>query len=239
MFRDRTLHTKRARDGKWTQEYGPDETTTEPRFIDRTKTGAVPTTTDMSAIHFDPAQWCLNGVNVGSGAEDRAVQRYKITSVEVKWRAAWEEVSQASLGVPEPGQLFIAIILDTQNQIGVTNGYRTQDVFTNPLGTNKSSVLPFRNLYYGDRFRVLKKWLVTREYTAGAAFNIIDVDTLVYPPAVKSGSAFIPLDIVVNCSGSSNTTVSILDNALHIVACCDDGLVELSYHSRVKFQLAF
>lgn len=130
-------------------------------------------------------------------------------------------------------QAFVAVVLDKQ-----TNGAQlnSEDVFKNTTASANGATVPQRNLLYGKRFRLLKQ----------VCFDLTP-ETLGYNAANDFGWQgkertfrwYIPLNnMKINfTSGTTGVVGNVLDNSVHVIACCNNtaSAPYILYNSRFRF----
>lgn len=215
----------------------------EPKFLDMCyEPAALPNTLDFASAEVDPgaaANGCIGCIScpaVGDSEQNRDGKKIVITQVEIKGTVLrTAESAQATPDNPSHG--WIALVLDTQ-----TNGVQlnSEDVFksiNNVLigaGSSKYSMRPFRNLLFGNRFRIIKmKAWQFNNY----AISMNTAGTGCQSGFVKNFTMFKKLRLPVNMNaGTTASVANVLDNSLHVIAWGSDAAnLTLSYQARIRF----
>jgi len=192
---------------------------------------------DWSGCETDPATTnCLNAVAQGDGVTNRDGNKYCITEINIKGLVSM--APQANQTGPDSApHVFLALVQDKQTNAAQLN---SEDVYVNPQsggGITQGATMPFRNIQYSKRFKVLKTWAIQ-----------LPPPPMTYDGTnVEQGSARVPFDvyvklkkpIYVECKGTSANVTDIVDNSLHMIATYENSTegvsVLLSYNSRIRF----
>lgn len=205
----------------------------EKKYLDTSKVASALTApTNSAGGEHDPATLdCLNAIAQGDTEQQRDGKQVVLDSVWINGHVQ----SAAVEGITSPRALqsyFVALILDTQ-----TNGAQlnSEDVFTNPGANASTNTLPLHNLQYSKRFKLLRKWHLTRAPLTLLAEtqNSLSADGQCYP-----FSGFVKLGIPCNFTGTTGVISNIMDNSLHVIAYTNstDGTPSISYNARVRFR---
>lgn len=199
----------------------------ELKFHDATKAA----TNIVGAIaggELDPATAdCINGIAQGDGESQRDGRKYLMKSVQVNGvitRAVDEDLANV------PGHMagWVALVLDTQTNLAQLNA---EDVYTG----NENEV-PFRNLQFSSRFKVLAYKVITFD---APQVGTDGTNTMSSGGQVRHFHWNVPLDIPVITTGTGATVSSISDNSLHVIGSASlstaPNQVALTYNSRVRF----
>lgn len=207
----------------------------EKKFFDTAVAAtAIASAAAMTGAEYDPtalpgAVACLNAMAQGDGEQNRDGRKVVLKSCLVKGRVI-RSATEDTADPPPPLTLFLALVLDTQ-----TNGAQlnSEDVYKNLAATATGSVIPIRNLLFGDRFKILR----TEEINMDCQTLAVDAtDSHATSGLAKCFEWFVPLDLPVNFnSGTTAVIANVIDNSLHVLAFASTagGLIE--YNARVRF----
>lgn len=204
----------------------------ETKYVDYSYSGAVVSDANMASGEADPATvLCLNGCAQGDGETQRDGRDYTIKSLFINGQisaATQANQTQGDDNLP----VFIAVVHDTQ-----TNGAQLDSelVFTNPAANANRCALPFRNMKYLKRFKILWSKTFTIE-TPSISYDGTNVEQMGARP-IAFKVALPNLGIKVNCKDTGATIADITDNSLHVLAFTGStNLVPtLQYNSRCRF----
>lgn len=205
----------------------------EKKFYDTTLAPtALNAPTDASAGEFDPSSTSMISTPaVGDGEQNRDGKRIVIKSVQVTGHLHTAGV-EATTAPSAQCRAFVALVLDTQ-----TNGAQlnSEDVFKNLSADATLATCPIRNLLFASRFRVLKSLEVdlTPPSLASSALNDFSWNSV-----SQEFDWFIPMDLPVNFNaGTTASVANVIDNSLHIIAYCTNGVSTpvISYNARIRF----
>ena len=207
---------------------------TEVKYHDSgTSSGNLVTNTDATAGERDPAvELSLNSIAQGTGDQERDGRRITITHVRVQGFIREDEVGTPGTLVRPPQQYFVALVLDKQ-----TNGaqLKSEEVFTNLVGTTNLGTDLMANLKFSKRFSILG--MKRLRYANDAAISA-SVDTNGFNGVLTRFTFDKRLRLPVLYSESDPLITSIVDNSLHVIAFCLDTSVttpKLAYAARIRF----
>lgn len=201
----------------------------ERKFYDTARAAvALTAPADASGGEVDPGTVnCISAPAQGDGESNRDGRKIHIKSVHIKGNVFVNTVPTAT---DTPGKVFVAIVQDTQ-----TNGAQlnSEDVYTNPSASTNLATMPFRNLQYSSRFKVLATKVVTADITT-AAYN---GTSLVGFPTHKTFEIYKNVDIPVTFSNTTAGVANVTDNSLHVIAYCQDttSTPYIQYNARIRF----
>lgn len=175
----------------------------------------VHSSTDMTGGEVNPATVkCISAMGHGDGSSEREGKHIKIQSVQVRGSIHWlsdnENLTPATLP-----PVMVAIVQDSQTN---ATQLRSQDVFTNPSGSIETNTVPFRNLNYGKRFKILKEFHFNPPTTAMGG-RIGATDLMRQEGIVRTFEFYQKCDIDVNFTGGPGGLIGdVLDNSIHVIA---------------------
>ncbi len=207
----------------------------ELKFYDQKLiTASLGSPTDASAGEHNPsATVSLNTVTQGDGESQRDGRKITMKSIMVEGTITVGLLAAQSTAKTS-AQIFIALVLDTQTNGALLN---SEDVFTNPGANAETAAMPFRNLQFTKRFKVL----ATRKFSIGNPNMTNDTGStggVISNGLTKRFKIFKKLNnIQVLFSNTTETIANITDNGLNIVAFCTSTSLtpKLSYSSRLRF----
>ncbi len=192
---------------------------------------ALTTTTDMSGGEHNPSGTiALNTVVQGEGENQRDGRKMIMKSISVNGLIG--SAPQTNETAADPGAtILVALVWDKQTNGALLN---SENVYVNPSGANVGAVLPYRNLQYISRFKVL----ASRQMQMPIPTLTWD-GTNMEQGGVQHVFRFdlkLP-DIPVTFSANTETIANIIDNSLHVIAFTTGaGTVPLlSYNARLRF----
>jgi len=210
----------------------------ETKFFDSSFAGGLSASTDASGGEVDPDNLlCLNCPAQGDGETQRDGRQISMDSLTVKGlvTVAAQTNQTAADVVPD---IFIAIVLDKQ-----TNGAQLDSelVFENPSGASNLGSMPFRNLEWTKRFRVLKTMKVSAHQFAGAVIPAFDGTNIEQQGVAIPFSCHIKLNgMKVNfISGQTSSVIAaIADNSIHVIAYTNGVSLApvINYNARLRFK---
>ncbi len=186
---------------------------------------------DATAGEHDPsATLMLNTVTQGDGESQRDGRRLRMKSITV--HGVFNTPAQTNSTTVDVAPLcFVALVLDTQANGAIL---ASENVFTNPGANGVTAAQPFINLQFKERFKILKTYSVQFPQ-AEATFDgtNLEIGGMHKPWVLHKNLNNMPMTF----SGTTETITNITDNALHIVAWCNNTTAAptISYHSRLRF----
>lgn len=203
----------------------------EPKFYDTFRTTfTLASSATFAGCEYDPsATSMISTPSVGDSEQNRDGKKIVITQVEVKgWVYKYTEANQTTA---EDGQwAWIALVLDTQ-----TNGVQmnSEDCFKNIEGANAALAVPFRNLLYGGRFRILK----FKRFVFNNPNLCWDGTNMEQNGMVRPFKFYKKLRLPVNFNaGTTSDIANVIDNSLHIIGCSSQASnITASYGARIRF----
>lgn len=195
------------------------------------------TTGSIASKMCDPNSGCLNAVpQVGGqdGDNRRDGRKIIIKSIHIEGLVKWQGlVAQTDF---DQAGVAIWLVIDTQ-----TNGNQclSQEVLENKTLTLEMNPCAIRNMEYSDRFRILKKWYLSRP-TATSITTLFEGSTTAwhYSGAYEKWETYMNVEIPVNFNTNTAENINaIVDNSLHIIATpqSDTEDVELRYNCRIRY----
>lgn len=212
----------------------------EPKFLDMClEPTAMPNTLDFASAEMDPSNGCTQCLScpaIGDSEQNRDGKKIVITQVEIKGTVLrTAESAQATPDNPSHG--WIALVLDTQTNNVQMNSEDCFKSINNVLvgaGSSKYSMRPFRNLLFGNRFRILK---MKAWQFSNFSISMNTAGTGCQSGYVKNFTMFKKLRLPVNMNaGTTASVANVLDNSLHVIAWGSDAAnLTLSYQARIRF----
>jgi len=208
----------------------------ESKFFDSTFGPTnVPQQVTWVTCMIDPlVNFCLSAPAEGDGPTNRDGKKCIITSVFVNGMVTfppYETQTDPNRG----GQVFIALVLDTQ-----TNGAQTNSntIYTNTSAAVTGNAVPLRALEYSSRYRILKTWLIDANLP-GVTQNAVN-DYSGGGKMVEFSCYVQNLNIAVNFTAAAAGVASVMDNSLHLFANSSSTSAAYNptilYNSRIRFQ---
>lgn len=202
----------------------------EPKFYDTTLAAtAITYTSDFSSLMMNPsATSMISTPSVGDSEQNRDGKKIVITQVEVKGSVVKGVQYNNQSGLDDFGQVWVALVLDIQTNNVQMN---SQDCFKS-IGGATVAMQPFRNLLFGNRFRILKmkRFTFNSGFWSGAAPNISQEGQ------GRLFTIFKKLRLPVNFNaGTMSSVANVLDNSLHVIAWASDANYVLGYSARIRF----
>lgn len=186
----------------------------EMKFFDTSNSFSIDATAEV------PATGQLNLIPQGNTESQRIGRRCQLRSIQIRWEARYTP-GASTTGIV---QCYIYLIQDTQAN-GAAAAYT--DVFQN---VNIGYAL--RNMSNSDRFRILKKWILTFNATAG-------VQTA-FASSIKAINYYrklqIPLEFQTATTDGSISTIK--TNNLFLIAgssSLEDDIVTVNGTTRVRY----
>ncbi len=173
---------------------------------------------------------CLNAMATGDTESTRDGRVIHLTSLFMKGNVRRPTQVDQTTG-STASNCFLALVLDTQ-----TNGAQldSENVYVNPGSDVTTNSMPFRNLQYSKRFRILwsKRIVMPQQVQVYDGTNI------------ENGSSQRQFNIFhkfrrpmkVTFTGVTGTVGVIGDNSLHFVAMCNTTVLKLDYNARLRFK---
>lgn len=205
----------------------------EKKFYDTSLVAATLTDTGaMTGMEHNPtATVCLNSVVQGDGESNRDGRKMVMKYLSVHGTIFVSSYTNQTVAVGNVS-VMIAIVLDQQTNGALLN---SENVFANPSGSACTVSVPFRNLQYIQRFKVLKML----RFDMHNPQNVYDGTNIEASSAQRNFHINIPLnDISVNFSGTTETIANIVDNSISVIANASNAttqVVNLTYNSRLRF----
>lgn len=174
---------------------------------------------------------CLNCPAVGDTEQSRDGRQICMNEITVKGTLTTaQKINQTALDlVPE---IFVALVLDTQTNAATLD---SEKVFVNPSTTALTACLPFRNLQYIKRFKILAYKLVKMPVPA----NSYDGANLEIGGVARSFQLHHSWKncLKVNYGGTTSVVGSIIDNSLHVIAFSSSSTPTptISYNARLRY----
>lgn len=202
----------------------------EPKFYD-TSLASTSITYDpgFASLEMDPSiTSMISTPAVGDSEQNRDGKKIVITQVEIKGSVVKGVQYNNQSGIDDFGQVWVALVLDTQTNNLQMN---SEDCFKS-IGGATVAMQPFRNLLFGNRFRILKmkRFTFNSGFWSGAAPNISQEGQ------GRLFTIFKKLRLPVNFNAGTSASVSnVLDNSLHVIAWASDANYVLGYSARIRF----
>jgi len=208
----------------------------EYKYFDSGKLETVVPLSFATAV-FNPATLnCLNCPDQGTGVQQRDGRSIFQHSITVNYAVHWRATAGSTNGVVFP-PVMIAVVLDTQcNQTALT---AADNIFTNPSGDPGTLVVPFRDMEYTNRFKVLCRKLINPSAGSGQT-DPGSATNYSRHGYYKAGFLYCNLKglkTMFNANAKAVTDIS--DNALHMIAICPDQDVNQSVHLSYQARLMF
>lgn len=208
----------------------------EHKFYDTNVIAAgISTDANMASAEQDPSATSMVSTPAqGDSEQNRDGKKIVIESFHINgiiYRAAIE----GAIDLLSPTDVFIAVILDTQSNAAQFN---SEDVFKNSTAQTAGNCNPFKNLLFGNRFKILKTAVFNMQFDtlAAAAANA-------YASHGKSKhfrwNFKFPKGLHINFnSGTTASIANVIDNSLHVIAICNNATSTptLTYNARIRFQ---
>jgi len=209
----------------------------ELKFYDTKLIGAVLTSPSDSTggEHNPSATLSLNTVVQGDGESQRDGRKITMKSIMIEGTVT-VDANSAESTAKSGAQIFIALVMDRQTNGALLN---SEDVFTNPGASASTAAMPFRNLQFTKRFRVLatRKFSIQNPNMANATSFSAD-NGIISNSLTKRFKIFKKLNNVQTIyKGTTETIANITDIGLNIVAYCTSTSLtpKLSYSSRLRY----
>lgn len=204
----------------------------ELKFYDKgVVANAFASSANCSGGELDPSPTtCFTTISQGDGESNRDGRKATIKSLYLKGMVVIpSQPNQA--GAERADLCFLAVVLDTQ-----TNGAQlnSEDVYTNPGGDASGCAVPFRNLQYSKRFKILATRLITL-HDPNMTYDGTNIEQAGYTKPFKIN---LPnLNIECNYSNTTETIANSTDNSIHIIGFTNStGLGPMiTYNSRTRF----
>ncbi len=205
----------------------------ENKFLDMARTSiALTEPSNATGGEVSPATLlCLNSMAQGDTASSRDGHVIVMTSIHITGNIKQAPIDSVAIAEEEPfGVLYL--VMDTQ-----TNGVQlnSEDVFHNEAATALCAANPVRDLTFGKRFIILKKF---RFNFSGRGVYVHDLAAT----TVNRIGVSIPFEIhrkfkiPVRFNDGSATVASIVDNSLHLICyCTGQNQTTLNYNARLRF----
>ncbi len=204
----------------------------ENKFMDHTHSAALVTSTNCSSGEFEHGtSKALNAIAAGDGESDRDGRQVVVNKIELNCTVTVPaQVNQTAKDVhPE---VFVALVQDTQTNATQLD---SEKVFFNPSGNATTCVVPFRNLQYIKRFKVLATKLI-RMPMPSSSWDGTNIEVQGTTRAFKLKHSF-KRGLKCNFSGTTAVVGSIVDNSIHCIAFCSttDAAPTMVIQSRCRF----
>lgn len=204
--------------------------TPEINFYDTSyNAGGIASTSDCTGGEVDPATiLCISAPALGTADNQRVGNRMDIISTHV-CGTVMLDVQTAQTAEDNPVSVFIALVKDNQ-----TNGSQlnSEDVFSNPVNTQRGCCTPLRNKDWLERFEILDKFqctLVPPTFTLNAGGTYFQGgDMAVFELSCKEL-------ISVRFKSTAAGVAAIAGISLHVIAFASTGDCTLTYNARIKF----
>lgn len=197
----------------------------ERKYVDSFRTAINVATAPTGSECDDTTMLCLNGVAQGTTQSTRLGNKIIMKSVQVNGILSLD-VLQDSSDAGESSYVRVFLVLDRQTNGAQLNG---EDVYSDGGG---SDICSLRNLEFSDRFLVLAEEACTLDYTNSQTDG---ANTASVAGTKKYFTMFKNLNIPCQYKTNTATVTSVNDNSLHILAFADNGGVNLSWQSRVRY----
>lgn len=204
----------------------------EPKFYDTFYPNTLLSiTNDFTGSMCDPTSTSMISTpSVGDSEQNRDGKKIVITQVEIKG-VVFNGIQANQTGVDDWNHCWVALVLDTQsNQVQMS----ASDCFK-ALSTNAFVNRPFRNLLFGNRFRILKmkQFTFRSGYWSGVSPSIIQEGQ------GKLFTMYKKLRLPVNFNaGTTSSIANVMDNSLHVVAWSSGAtaaVTTMAYQARIRF----
>ena len=207
----------------------------EKKFKDYSYAQAIASPTDSTGGELDPtgsSVLCLNAVAQGDGPSERDGRSIRMISLQIQGTfSASQQINQSAM---DPGTTFtLWVVHDRQ-----TNGAQmnSEDCFTNPAASSLTAPMPFRNIEYNKRFRILAR----RTWHIPPMPGTYDGTNIEQAGDVIPFQFFVKLNkMPVNFKAGTTTGVvaNIIDNSIHLIgfSTSNDLVVTVAYNARLRF----
>lgn len=187
--------------------------------------------TDAAGAELDPSSTSMISTPAqGDGEQNRDGKRILIDQVQIKGTVAFTALADQTAG-PTDKIVFIALVLDTQSNGAQMN---SEDCFKNTNAAALTATAPMRNLLFGNRFRVLKTWILQSDYKPAYDGTNIEVGGNHVP---FEGLVPFPAGLPVNFNaGTTASIANVIDNSIHVIAYGTGSAATLSYNARIRFR---
>ncbi len=175
---------------------------------------------------------CLNAMAQGDTASSRDGHVIVMTSIHITGVIKQAPIDSVAIGEESPKGV-VYLVMDTQ-----TNGAQldSENVFHNQGATVALCDHPVRDLTFGRRFVILKKWrfnFAGKEVYTGEDATSTTVNRIGSSIGFEMHRKF---RIPVRYNDGSATVASIVDNSLHLISwCAGQNQTTLSYNARLRF----
>lgn len=201
------------------------------------------TTTDMTGMVIHPGgtnTLCLNSINQGNSAKSRIGSKILITSIWIRGVITVSAHDDFDAFDTAPN-VFIALVQQKESRGLIPN---TGRVWENPTNQIRMSVVPLRNLNYSEEFNVLRQQTIEtnrylRQVSHGKGSTAGTADTVQSPaydiPFQMKWTGQIPTKYLA--LNNTDDIAAIIDNALHLTACCSDNTrnPQIAWHCRIRY----
>ncbi len=172
---------------------------------------------------------CLSAMAQGDGESQRDGRKCVLKSIYIKGIVyATTQLNQTA--TDNAATVFIALVHDTQ-----TNGatIASENVYTNPGANADLAAIPFRNLQFMKRFRVLKTFMTTLQ-NPNIAY---DGTNLEQQGLSEHFEMYKKLNIPVIHNGTTANVSTVTDNSLHLIGFANNAALapSIRYNCRVRF----
>lgn len=209
----------------------------ETKYYDAYHAQSLVTSSFTTAVKAAATSTCLNSPTQGTGVSNRDGRSIYQRGIRVNYDVHWLATSNSV--TPEYPSMMFAVVLDTQcNQTALTSAALIFTTLTSQILT-----VPFRDMEYTTRFKVLCKVLINPNaisacVTPGSATETTRVGYH------KSGSVYCNLKgLRTQFNANAGNVTDISDNALYLVAIANDSSshksVYFTYESRLYFTSAY
>lgn len=210
----------------------------ELKFLDTgRKDKTILAATDWIGTSVDPAtELCLNSVGQGTSESQRLGRHFKMKSLYVTGQVTLPANSSVLPTVDK--DVMIAIVLDTQTNL---TAIVPNNIYKNPIASDHTNAAPLRVLDETDRYKVLKKKVMTFRpgmSSIGVINATTDVVTVSHGRLVKKFAFYIDLkgmSVMMKGTDASATVADIQDNSIHILANATGTGLQMNYNCRLRF----
>jgi len=204
---------------------------------------AIASSTDASGWVLPPSSGCTNAISVPAQGDTELTRdglRYSIKNAFLTGTVDVTGLSDQA-DVVETSGYYFALVLDTQANGAVAT---SELVYTTPSTLALANLpQPLRNLQYSKRFKVLAQKYIqapglyaAQDQGGVGAGSLASTSTITnrFRPVLKMGWSG---NIDVQCKSTTANVTSVVDNAIHVIACTGDTTFTPTFvgHSRIRF----
>ncbi len=177
---------------------------------------------------------CISCPAQGDGEQHRDGRRFVMKSIYVNGCVD----STPANDQPAPFQssaVFFALVLDTQANAATIV---SENVYVNNSSSGICAPYPLRKLEFSQRYQVLDRQYAGGKIVVAAPDHATNSSTNANIPCTRTA---IKLswsgNIAVNCTGTTADVASVADNAIHVLAICEDTVHTPNFfgQSRMRF----